>query len=71
MDDFFNVNTWERLSPAERIAQCREAAQTAQSRVPTARPEVKPLYEKLVAEWNALADEIANRQHWSANEEDK
>ena len=71
MEDFFNISTWERLSPAERVAQCREAAQTAQARVPSASPEVKPLYEKLVAEWNALADEIAQRPHRSAKEEDK
>ena len=71
MEDFFSIGTWERVSPAERVAQCREAAQTAQSRVPSASPEVKPLYEKLVAEWNALADEIAKRQPPSVNVEDK
>jgi len=62
MENIFNTDTWEQLSAAERIAQCRQAAQTAQSRVPTVGPDEKPLYVKLVAGWNALADEIAKRQ---------
>lgn len=70
METFFNTDPWEHLSPTNRIAQCRQAAQTAQLRVHTVSSDVRPLYEKLVAEWNAIADEIAKREHRNTSVED-
>jgi hypothetical protein len=56
--DGFTAERWSKLTNAERIEHCQMAAREADTFAQSAGPGLRGMYEKLAAQWQALAAEI-------------
>lgn len=58
MDDRFNSNDWDQLTPAQRINHCRVMAEESRKLSTGASPELQRIYLELANQWSALASEL-------------
>jgi len=58
MKDLFNAEAWEKLTPEERIRQCRTFASEVYKLGRGSVGRLKPLYLDLSTQWSMLADEM-------------
>jgi hypothetical protein len=64
--DGFSAENWAKLSNAERMEYCQQAAREAESYSRSAAPELRSVYKQLADQWRALATEIERSSKWSA-----
>ena len=54
----FNAEDWLRLTPAQRVAQCRRMAEEARGLSKESSGDLAQAYTELARNWDNLAEEI-------------
>ncbi len=60
----FDPEAWNRLAPAERIAQCRRMAEQLQALSKETFGDEQLVYRELARAWNKLARQL-ERSHYA------